>query len=400
MTLIVPDGRDRLVVEASGSAHGARAGRVERLGVPRRSASTRSWRCTDTRACGWRRSSPRSASTCPRSSSIPSISRRASRSRPRAASPRSSSSGSAATRRWDGRSTPGRSSPARCRRRRSSKTCGTPATRSEKCCADSSPATSGSSFHYFEFPDRVGHVFWRFRDPQHPAYDAALASRYGDAVEKSYAHDGRDRRRDGEGAEARGRPARSFRSRLRDVAPVRQLQLVAGRERLSRPQGRRAASEPRGAFLAGPVLGGGRLVEVEGLRDGPRRHLRQPAGPGTGRHRRARRRVRGAAQRALRAPDRADGPQDQRKGGLPRLQAGRRLPPLRSAADPRSDRREPPGLPRVVAVLPRRADRDRSSRTTATSGAATTARSIPTSCAASFSRPGRSAPIRFPASRT
>ena len=40
--------------------------------------------------------------------------------------------------------------------------------------------------HYFEFPDRVGHVFWRFRDPQHPAYDAALAPRYSDAVEKSY----------------------------------------------------------------------------------------------------------------------------------------------------------------------------------------------------------------------
>jgi predicted AlkP superfamily phosphohydrolase/phosphomutase len=41
-------------------------------------------------------------------------------------------------------------------------------------------------FHYFEFPDRVGHVFWRFRDPGHPAYDAKLAARYGDAVEKSY----------------------------------------------------------------------------------------------------------------------------------------------------------------------------------------------------------------------
>ncbi len=40
--------------------------------------------------------------------------------------------------------------------------------------------------HYFEFPDRVAHVFWRFRDPKHPAYDAALAARYGDAVEKSY----------------------------------------------------------------------------------------------------------------------------------------------------------------------------------------------------------------------
>ena len=40
--------------------------------------------------------------------------------------------------------------------------------------------------HYFEFPDRVGHVFWRFRDPKHPAYDATLAALYGDAVEKSY----------------------------------------------------------------------------------------------------------------------------------------------------------------------------------------------------------------------
>jgi predicted AlkP superfamily phosphohydrolase/phosphomutase len=32
----------------------------------------------------------------------------------------------------------------------------------------------------------VAHVFWRFRDPGHPAYDASLAPRYGDAVEKSY----------------------------------------------------------------------------------------------------------------------------------------------------------------------------------------------------------------------
>jgi predicted AlkP superfamily phosphohydrolase/phosphomutase len=41
-------------------------------------------------------------------------------------------------------------------------------------------------FYYFEFPDRVGHVFWRLRDPQHPAYDAALAAKYGRAVEDSY----------------------------------------------------------------------------------------------------------------------------------------------------------------------------------------------------------------------
>ncbi|HEY7369003.1 MAG TPA: alkaline phosphatase family protein [Thermoanaerobaculia bacterium] len=41
-------------------------------------------------------------------------------------------------------------------------------------------------FHYFEYTDRIGHLFWRLRDPQHPAYDAALAARFGDAVEKSY----------------------------------------------------------------------------------------------------------------------------------------------------------------------------------------------------------------------
>ena len=41
-------------------------------------------------------------------------------------------------------------------------------------------------FHYFEFPDRVAHVFWRFRDPEHPAYDARKAELYGDAVEKTY----------------------------------------------------------------------------------------------------------------------------------------------------------------------------------------------------------------------
>ena len=34
----------------------------------------------------------------------------------------------------------------------------------------------------FEFPDRVGHVFWRIVDPQHPAYDAALAQKWGGAL--------------------------------------------------------------------------------------------------------------------------------------------------------------------------------------------------------------------------
>lgn len=46
--------------------------------------------------------------------------------------------------------------------------------------------TLDCAIQYFEFPDRVSHIFWRLRDPKHPAYDAALARIYGDAVEKSY----------------------------------------------------------------------------------------------------------------------------------------------------------------------------------------------------------------------
>ena len=38
----------------------------------------------------------------------------------------------------------------------------------------------------FEFPDRVGHVFWRVVDPKHPAYDTKLAAEWGDALLKSY----------------------------------------------------------------------------------------------------------------------------------------------------------------------------------------------------------------------
>jgi predicted AlkP superfamily phosphohydrolase/phosphomutase len=38
----------------------------------------------------------------------------------------------------------------------------------------------------FEFPDRVGHVFWRLMDPKHPAYDAKLNAKWGDALLRSY----------------------------------------------------------------------------------------------------------------------------------------------------------------------------------------------------------------------
>ncbi len=37
----------------------------------------------------------------------------------------------------------------------------------------------------YEFPDRVEHCFWRFLDPQHPAYDAAKAAVWAPAVERT-----------------------------------------------------------------------------------------------------------------------------------------------------------------------------------------------------------------------
>jgi predicted AlkP superfamily phosphohydrolase/phosphomutase len=40
----------------------------------------------------------------------------------------------------------------------------------------------------FYFTDRAGHMFWRFLDPQNPAYDAAKAGVWGDYILKSYEH--------------------------------------------------------------------------------------------------------------------------------------------------------------------------------------------------------------------
>ena len=38
----------------------------------------------------------------------------------------------------------------------------------------------------FEFPDRVGHVFWRIVDPKHPAYDPKIAAEWGGALLQTY----------------------------------------------------------------------------------------------------------------------------------------------------------------------------------------------------------------------
>ena len=72
----------------------------------------------------------------------------------------------------------------------------------------------------------------------------------------------------------------------------------------------------------------------------------------------------GAEYEALRtelidAPDGSHRPEERRASRLARLQARGRLQALRPAADPRPDRRQPAGLPRLVAVLSRRAHRQR-----------------------------------------
>ena len=131
----------------------------------------------------------------------------------------------------------------------------------------------------FEFPDRVGHVFWRLMDPKHPAYDAALHAKWGDALLRSYqlmdaivgdamaAAEKKQRRAD-----------RPLRSRLRVVPKVRELQHLAGDERLHDAEDRRSGERPqRGdAVRLGAVLGERRLVEHARLRDGPRRDVHQP----------------------------------------------------------------------------------------------------------------------------
>lgn len=59
-------------------------------------------------------------------------------------------------------------------------------TQSRKLFAQNLASDNDLIVQQFEFPDRVAHVFWRLFDPKHPAYDAALAAKWGDAIERAY----------------------------------------------------------------------------------------------------------------------------------------------------------------------------------------------------------------------
>jgi predicted AlkP superfamily phosphohydrolase/phosphomutase len=45
---------------------------------------------------------------------------------------------------------------------------------------------SGLLFFYLSSTDQRQHMFWRLLDPKHPAYDPALAARFGDVIERTY----------------------------------------------------------------------------------------------------------------------------------------------------------------------------------------------------------------------
>jgi predicted AlkP superfamily phosphohydrolase/phosphomutase len=47
--------------------------------------------------------------------------------------------------------------------------------------------TEGFFFLLYDTPDRVQHMLWRFRDPEHPGYEPDLARKYGNLIEQHYA---------------------------------------------------------------------------------------------------------------------------------------------------------------------------------------------------------------------
>ena len=131
-----------------------------------------------------------------------------------------------------------------------------------------------------ESTDRVQHMMWRLIDPKHPMYDAALAAKFGDSIERVY------RRADGFVGEVL-RARRSGHAdpdrlgpRLPFVAQGGQPQHLAGAEGLHGAAGTAAGrEEARRPVRRRHVLGERRLDAHPRLRDGHRPDLLQPARP-------------------------------------------------------------------------------------------------------------------------
>jgi predicted AlkP superfamily phosphohydrolase/phosphomutase len=54
-------------------------------------------------------------------------------------------------------------------------------------CFELDRFTEGFFFLLYDTPDRVQHMLWRFRDPEHPGYEPDLAREYGCLIEQHYA---------------------------------------------------------------------------------------------------------------------------------------------------------------------------------------------------------------------
>ncbi len=143
----------------------------------------------------------------------------------------------------------------------------------------------GLLFFYFSNTDQRQHMFWRLTDPDHPAYDEALARHFGGVIDQVYTRDGPDPRPGpAQGRQGYGRPGH-VRPRLQHLPPRLQPQHLAPPERLPPLE---AALEAGGI---GP-LRQHRLVEVAGLRRRAQRPLHQRIRPGARGHRQARDRTR------------------------------------------------------------------------------------------------------------
>ena len=95
----------------------------------------------------------------------------------------------------------------------------------------------------FTATDSVSHMFWRLTDPQHPRYDAALAAKYGDAIEQTYDAHGRDCGRRDANHETWRHADYRFRPWVPFLAQRIQYQHVAGAERLHDAQESRRGGE-------------------------------------------------------------------------------------------------------------------------------------------------------------
>ena len=120
-----------------------------------------------------------------------------------------------------------------------------------------------------ESTDRVQHMMWRLIDPTHPMYDAALAARFGDSIERVYRRADEFVGRGGRAARPRHGGSDRLGSRISLVAKGGEPEYLAGPGGIHdarRPAARR--KEARRSFRRRRVLGERRLGAHTRLRHG------------------------------------------------------------------------------------------------------------------------------------